>query len=103
MSGPAGSRDHQPRGIRAQSHDPIRRNARSPERAKESCAFLLTKTYMDGDHPTRAPFTQPTSPSAARWRDRESPVTLYSTRPYLLLKQCPGLVNRDMGTTQPQV
>jgi hypothetical protein len=58
MSGPAGSRDHQPRGIRAQSHDPIRRNARSPERAKESCAFLLTKTYMEVAYSDRtSPFS----------------------------------------------
>ena len=51
MSGPAGSRDHQPRGIRAQADDRIRRIARSPERAQESRAFLLTKTYMDVAYP----------------------------------------------------
>src|SRR5580658_6868148 len=47
MSGPAGSRDHQPRGTSAQANDRIRRNARSPERAQESRAFQLTKTYME--------------------------------------------------------
>ena len=47
MSGPAGSRDHQPRGTGAQTEIPAKSIARSHERAKESCAFLLTKTYMD--------------------------------------------------------
>jgi hypothetical protein len=51
MSGPAGSRDHQPRGTRAQAINRIRRNARSPERAQEARAFLLTKTYMDAGQP----------------------------------------------------
>jgi hypothetical protein len=44
MSGPAGSRDHQPRGTGAQTEIPAKSIARSHERAKESCAFLLTKT-----------------------------------------------------------
>jgi len=51
MSGPAGCRDHQPRGTRAQADDSIRRNTRSPERDRESRAFLLTKTFMDAGHP----------------------------------------------------
>ena len=42
MFGPAGSRDHQPRGIRAQVDDPITPNARTPERAQEYRAFFLT-------------------------------------------------------------
>jgi hypothetical protein len=37
-----GSRDHQPRGTRAQADGRIRRNARSPERAQDSRAFFLT-------------------------------------------------------------
>jgi hypothetical protein len=49
MSGPAGSRDHQPRGNNARSNILIRPNARAPERAKKPCAFLLTFTYMEGD------------------------------------------------------
>ena len=52
MSGPEGSRDHQPRGISAPEDDLIRRNARSPERARRSCAFCLTKTYMEAGHST---------------------------------------------------
>jgi hypothetical protein len=36
------SRDHQPRGTRAQADGRIRSNARSPERAQESRAFFLT-------------------------------------------------------------
>jgi hypothetical protein len=51
MSGPAGSRDHQPRGTGALTEIPIKSIARSPERAQESCAFLLTLTYIDGDKP----------------------------------------------------
>jgi hypothetical protein len=35
-------------------NDRIRQNARSQERAQESRAFLLTKTYMDAGEPTRA-------------------------------------------------
>src|SRR6266567_1412171 len=50
MAGPAGSRDQLPRGTRAPEDDRIRRNARSPQRARESRAFLLTKTYMDGGY-----------------------------------------------------
>lgn len=67
MSGPAGSRDHQPRGIRAQAQIPIRRIARSPERAQESRAFLLTKTYMDGDHPPGTCNETPTKLFAERY------------------------------------
>jgi hypothetical protein len=37
-----GSRDHQPRGTRAQADGRIRRNARSPERAQDSRALFLT-------------------------------------------------------------
>jgi hypothetical protein len=51
MSGPAGSRDHQPRGTGAHANDRIRRNARSQERAKQSRAFLLTKTWMPANRP----------------------------------------------------
>ena len=51
MSGPAGSRDHQPRGTSAQANDRIRPNARSPERAQEPRAFHLTLTYMDVGFP----------------------------------------------------
>ena len=36
------SRDHQPRGTRAQADGRIRKNARSPERAQDSRAFFLT-------------------------------------------------------------
>jgi len=52
MSGPAGSRDHQPRGKSAQANDPARRNARSPERAQDSRAFFLTKTFMEAGNST---------------------------------------------------
>ena len=38
------------RGTSAQANDRIRRNARSPERAKESRAFYLTKTFMDAGY-----------------------------------------------------
>ena len=46
------SRNHQPRGKRAQPSIPIRPTARSPARVRKTRAFLLTKTYMDGGHPT---------------------------------------------------
>jgi len=39
------------RGIGAQAEFPVRSIARSPERAKISCAFLLILTYMDAGHP----------------------------------------------------
>src|ERR1017187_1119491 len=55
MSGPAGSRDHQPRGTGAQTEIPAKSIARSHERAKESCAFLLTKTYMEAGHSPGTP------------------------------------------------
>jgi hypothetical protein len=58
MSGPAGSRDHQPRGTSAQANDPIRRNARSPKRAQDSRAFLLTKTFMEAGQPNFESFTR---------------------------------------------
>jgi hypothetical protein len=41
MSGPAGSRDHQPRGTSAQANDPTKRNARSPKRSQEARAFFF--------------------------------------------------------------
>lgn len=50
MSGPAGSRDHQPRGNGAHAVFPVRSIGRSPERDKIPCAFLLTLTYMDAGH-----------------------------------------------------
>jgi hypothetical protein len=50
MSGPAGCRDHQPRGIGAQADHLIRRNTRSPERAQDTRAFMLTMTFMDAHH-----------------------------------------------------
>jgi hypothetical protein len=53
MSGPAGSRDQKPRGTGAQTEIPIKSIARSPERAKEPCAFLLTKTYMDAGYTSK--------------------------------------------------
>ena len=46
------SRNHQPRGIRAQLSIPIRPTTRSPARVKKTRAFLLTKTYMDGGDTT---------------------------------------------------
>jgi hypothetical protein len=42
MQGPS------PRGTRARSSFLSCANARSPERARRCCAFLLTFTYMDG-------------------------------------------------------
>jgi len=45
------SRNHQPRGKRAQPSIPIRPTARSPARVRNTRAFLLTKTYMDGGDP----------------------------------------------------
>jgi hypothetical protein len=42
MYGPAGSRDHYPRGTRAEVDDPITPNARTPERAQEYRALFLT-------------------------------------------------------------
>jgi hypothetical protein len=42
------SRNHQPRGKRAQQKILIKLTTRSPARVKETCAFPLTKTYMDG-------------------------------------------------------
>jgi len=53
MSGPAGSRDHQPRGIRAHADNLIRWNARPPERAQETRAFLLTMTFMDAGYSSK--------------------------------------------------
>ena len=53
MSGPAGSRDQKPRGTGAQTEIPIKSIARSPERAQEPCAFLLTLTYIDGGYSLR--------------------------------------------------
>jgi hypothetical protein len=53
MSGPAGNRDHQPRGIRAQADIPFRQIARSSERAQEFRAFSLTKTYIEAGHAGR--------------------------------------------------
>ena len=47
MSGSAECRNHPPRGKRAQQSILIRRTPRSPERVRETRAFLLTKTYMD--------------------------------------------------------
>jgi len=41
MYGPAGSRDHYPRGTRAEVDDPITPNARTPERAQEYRALFL--------------------------------------------------------------
>jgi hypothetical protein len=49
-----GRRDHQPRGSIARSEILTRPLARSPQRAKESRAFYLTMTYMDGGHMTRS-------------------------------------------------
>jgi hypothetical protein len=40
-------RTHQPERHRCARKDPIRPNARSPERARRPRAFLLTLTYMD--------------------------------------------------------
>ena len=46
------SRNHQPRGKGARKSILTRHTARSPEREKKTRAFRLTKTYMDGGHPT---------------------------------------------------
>jgi hypothetical protein len=48
MSGSAQSRNHQPRGKRAQPSIPTKTTTRSPARVKKTRAFLLTKTYMEG-------------------------------------------------------
>jgi uncharacterized membrane protein len=45
------SRNHQPRGKRAQRKFLIERATRSPEREKQTCAFPLTKTYMEVGNP----------------------------------------------------
>ena len=45
------SRNHQPRGTRALPI-PVKTTTRSPARVKKTRAFPLTKTYMDGGHPT---------------------------------------------------
>jgi transposase len=42
------SRNHQPRGVLACGNSESVKKARSSEPAPEICAFLLTKTYMDG-------------------------------------------------------
>ena len=47
MSGSAECRNQPPRGKRALQSILIRRTPRSPERVRETRAFLLTKTYMD--------------------------------------------------------
>jgi hypothetical protein len=41
MSGPAGSRDHPPRGIRTQANDPIKRKTRPHERAPGISRFSV--------------------------------------------------------------
>src|ERR1700690_2543445 len=51
MSGPAGSRDHQPRGTRAQTgirSNQLRALLSAP---RNLVLFLLTLTYMDGGQP----------------------------------------------------
>src|ERR1017187_6222633 len=70
MSGPAGSRDHQPRGTCAQTEIPAKSIARSHERAKECCAFLLTKTYMDAGNTSR---TANSSATAIAWLLAQKP------------------------------
>jgi predicted phage gp36 major capsid-like protein len=52
MSGSAECRNQPPRGERAQRPLLIGPATRSPERARKTRAFLLTKTYMDAGYST---------------------------------------------------
>ena len=81
------SRNHQPRGTRAHPSIPVKTTTRSPARVKKTRAFRLTKTYMDGGHPTgtlgsadtamRMPFpSSATKTSTKCWR--QSPLDCLS-------------------------
>ena len=50
------SRDHRPRGHRRETAHPDSINARSPERATDTCAFCLTLTYIEVAKPYITPF-----------------------------------------------
>ncbi|MGO9492391.1 MAG: hypothetical protein ACLPZY_08905, partial [Terracidiphilus sp.] len=54
MSGSAWSRNHQPRGTHARQSILTKITTRSPEREKQTYAFLLTKTYMDAGNPGKS-------------------------------------------------
>jgi len=55
MYGSAESRNHRPRGLRAQRQTLIGLIARSPKRATNTCAFLLTLTYIEVGYSDRTP------------------------------------------------